>query len=198
MYDHAVAKVESMRTLVFLTVIIVFPFRVTVGQEQAKSSCSCGHSLDPIIALEDYDPVFVASVDKISMDTTGSHYQDVDLRVLRSFGDTELPLLSEYHVITTGGCGFGCGYCDFEENRLFLVYVMKDWQRYRDKPFVSLCSKTAPIEEAHSDLEAYNALDLVEPKSNSRCGGPDNIAMLQALALTLLIVRINGTSAEAA
>ena len=194
-----ISKVTSMRTFVtFVAMVLVLPFMAVEGQDLTKSTCSCGHSSDPIRALENYDPVFVGAVDRISIDATGSHYQDVDLRVLRSFGDTDLPTLSEYRVITYGGCGLSCGYCDFEEDRLFLVYVTKEWVQDYDIPLVSLCSKTAPIEEAHADLEAYGALDLVEPKSKARCGGPDNVAMLQALALTLLVVCMNRTRAEAA
>ena len=161
---------------------------VQAAQAQDKTSCTCSHSPDPIEALADFDPVFVGTVDKIVVDPTGDHYQDVDMTVLRSFGDTSLRRLEKYRVITGGGCGIGCGYCDFEEDRLFVVYVNKQWVTEFDKPLVSLCSNTKPIEEALADLEAFGATDILEPSSKAQCGGPDNMAAVQSTLFVFLLV----------
>ena len=173
-----------MRTLLVIVFSLAF---IQTASSQSKNSCSCSlGGGTPEEEIPFFDPVFVGYVDKIEVDTTGSHWLDVDMTVIRSFGSEKLYPLEKIELLVLSGCGIGCGYCGFEEGEPFFVYASR-WE-YHDKPFVSLCSRTRPLSEAQEDLEAFDGLDLLEARSKSRCGGPDNIAALQTIVSVLLLV----------
>lgn len=68
--------------------------------------------------------------------------------------------VSRTMVVTTPGSSAACGY-NFGEGRSYLVYANGD------PPSVSLCSRTAPIQQASDDLDVLGAGSAPEGFSNA-------------------------------
>ncbi len=169
-----------MRWLVLLGCVLV----IGVATVRSAAACTCILNPPPQEALARTDAVFAGQVVDLRF-VAGEHFPElrVTLRVVRVFkGD-----VGEVVEVGTARDGAACGF-HFEAGQGYLVYA----DVREGKPLgVSLCSRTARLQDAAADLEAFGAPGLIieeEPVlgGGGRCGGPSNVAALQAMLFVLL------------
>jgi len=106
---------------------------------------------------------------------------DIEPNESTRFGGLEITLrvkqvwkgeLGEEVKVHTAGSGAACGY-GFVEGRTYLVYAVQD---DADPLRVSLCSRTAPIENAKEDLDFLGKASLRFDDSDSRSKSKENKA----------------------
>lgn len=144
------------------------------------SACSCVPPGPPEAEFERADQVFAGEVESIS--TVGEHLLAVRLRIIRGFkGATTGGTIT----VRTASDSAACGY-DFVRGGAYLVYAGES----NGLPHVSLCSRTVELNRASEDLEALDALELLDHRSgdDGGCGGTTNLGMIQAAAFSLLTV----------
>ncbi len=120
------------------------------GSKNHAFACSCIAPESPSIALRESRAVFSGEVTEVT--TLTDVYQkivtmNVD-RIWKGVISSERARLVT--SVDTGGCGF-----PFEEGRNYLVYAHDGTSETSFD--VSLCSRTAPIEDAQADLASLGA-----------------------------------------
>lgn len=105
-------------------------------------ACSCKPPSPPAEAMAERDAVFEARVAEVRADPSEGR-SAVTLEVLRSWKGVDASSLT----VTTSGSSASCGF-HFEEGERYLVYA----DAVEGALWVSLCSRTAPIDSAQKDL----------------------------------------------
>ena len=166
-----------MRRYVILCSVVV----VSLVAVHAAVACSCISNPPPLEALEEADAVFLGLVVKTVRDAEdingGSLFATI--KVDKTWkGDIGRQIVVRT-APNTGLCGF-----PFGDGRRYIVYARVD----EDGGLrASLCSRTARIEEAEDDLLALGNPLLDDDEGNGgRCGGPSNVAAMQAMLFVLL------------
>ncbi len=145
---------------------------------RAAYACSCAMPPPPHEALEHTDAVFIGTVAEV-VEADGAFV--VRFRVDRRIKGPR----GEEVTVRTASSSAACGYY-FREAREYLVYAQKTDGHLH----VSLCSRTARLPDAGEDLKAFgidegDGSDLVGA-SGGRCGGPNNVALLQTTFFVLV------------
>lgn len=152
-------------------------FLLAVLAAPAAVACSCIPNSPPQEAYEAADLVFVGEVIDIE-DEPGTYPAGwrVTLRVLHPVKGVFIETIMVNTANNSAACGF-----PFEQGRSYFVYADTEESKAR----VSLCSRTAALEDADADRNAFDVPDdLGSAVSRSRpCGGPTNAAALQVLFL---------------
>jgi hypothetical protein len=131
---------------VLILLLVAFYAVLPVGRAEA---CSCIPPEPPHAALAKATAVFsgrVVGIDEPAFPTNSLEPVHITLNVERSWKG---PLTEEIEVrtaISSASCGF-----TFEENKEYLVYANGDVNDLQ----VSLCSRTALIENASADLASF-------------------------------------------
>lgn len=151
------------------------------GARPARA-CSCVPPPPPLEALEQAEAVFAGTAVAIRLEegAFGNEYV-VRFQVDHRFKGPEHGEIT----IRTADNSAACGYY-FREGKEYLIYA----HRGDDGLRVSLCSRTARLVDAKEDLKALGAEDLTGSDlvgtSGGMCGGPSNMAALQAIAFVVL------------
>lgn len=122
-------------------------------------ACSCSEPNPMSEELRQSDVVFMGEALQVRKDQSGS---TVEFLVSKTWKGVS----AEKITVVTADSGASCGY-SFEEGEEYLVYGLG-----KDTISVSLCSRTAPVAEAYSDLSALGP--GYTPTENSV--NPDNSA----------------------
>lgn len=109
-------------------------------------ACSCAPNPPAKQALEKSGAVFTAKVVKMNDEAGGAGIRrEVTLEVIRVWKGVTAKSLT----VSTAKSGAACGY-GFQEGKSYIVYAHKG---DGEKLFVSLCSRTAPLERAQGDVK---------------------------------------------
>jgi len=167
-----------------------------VAHSSEARACSC-MKLSPSEGLSSSHAVFTGEVIDIKPnEVTRFRGLEITLRVQRVWKGT----LDEKIAVHTAGSGAACGY-GFVKGRTYLVYAVQD---EADPLRVSLCSRTAPIENAKEDLDFLGKpsqqFDVDDPhrkgadgeaKGNDRCSaGPGTTGGVGFSLLVLLLAAV--------
>jgi len=129
-----------MRWLVVLLLSLV-----SVAQTSEARACSC-MQLSPSEGLSSSHAVFTGEVTDIEPNkATRFRGLEITLRVKRVWKGAP----QEEIKVHTAGSSAACGY-SFVKGKTYLVYALRD---EADPMRVSLCSRTAPVENAKEDLD---------------------------------------------
>lgn len=148
---------------------------------QSAQACSCVPPPPPAEALAASDAVFLGEVIKTRRDGRGVNEGNLfaTFRVRQILkGD-----LQEEVVIETGPNSAACG-VPFQKGKEYLVYAsMRDGQLR-----THLCTRTARVEDASTDIEELEIADLADEEDAPRggCGGLTNVAALQGVFFIFL------------
>lgn len=148
---------------------------------QSAQACTCVPPPPPAEALAASDAVFLGEVIKTRRDGSGVNEGNLfaTFRVRQILkGD-----LQEEVVIETGPNSAACG-VPFQKGKEYLVYAsMRDGQLR-----THLCTRTARVESASTDIEELGVTDLDEEEDAPRggCGGLTNVAALQGVFFIFL------------
>lgn len=138
----------------------------------AAEACSCA-GLTPEEAYTHADRVFVGEVVSIEQQPRPVSFPDpyhlVTFRVEFAYKGTGI----RKAVVDPGS---GTCYLPFEPGERYLVYAHQAEGYLR----AGLCSRSAPIDQAWSDVAAFSGAD------GGLCGGPTNAAAMQVVVFTLL------------
>jgi hypothetical protein len=127
-------------------------------------ACSCSKPNPVSEELEQSDAVFMGEASQVKRDQTGI---TVEFKVSKAWKG----VFTERVAVVTADSGASCGY-SFEEGKEYLVYGLG-----KGPASVSLCSRTAPVEEAYTDLSALGP--GYTPMENST--NPDNSGSIPIL-----------------
>lgn len=136
------------------------------------AACSCRMPPPPLDALAQADAVLAGTV--VELEEADGHWR-VRVRVERNFKGIE----SGHVTLVTPLSSAACGYT-FERGERYLIYAHTVDAQLQ----VTLCSRTARLKEARTDLEALDAEDLLST-AGGRCGGLSLLAALQTLFFVL-------------
>lgn len=123
----------------------------------AVSACSCAPPGTPQEELNRSDAVFAGQVESIQDSLTsgfmgpGQDY-DVTFDIMRVWKGPETDTLK----VKTSSSSASCGY-SFQEGEDYLVYANEEYQVEDGDLTVSLCSRTASLENAEQDVAALGA-----------------------------------------
>ncbi|MGB8224965.1 MAG: hypothetical protein WCF10_20410 [Polyangiales bacterium] len=118
---------------------------VSLAHASEARACSC-MKLSPSEGLSSSEAVFTGEViDVQPNEATRFGGLEVTLRVKQVWKGA----IDEEVKVHTAGSGAACGY-GFAKGLTYLVYVVRD---DADPMRVSLCSRTAPVEDAKEDLD---------------------------------------------
>ena len=163
-----------------------------VGLLTARSvwACSCVPSPPPRQALDETDAVFAGRVLEIRQ-ANGDNYPAllaVTLWVERPFKGFFIETVNVLTARDSASCGF-----PFKKGERYFIYAH---QGEGGTLHVSLCSRTARIQDARDDLLVFDALDLLnDPEEEhddggGRCGGLTNVAAIQAVLFVFFFVAV--------
>ena len=166
---------------------------LVVGLWAAPSvwACSCVPNPPPREALDQAAVVFAGRVLEIRQinDDEGFPLLDVTLWVEQSFKGFFIETVNVFTARDSATCGF-----PFQKDERYLIYAHEDED---GTLHVSLCSRTARIQDAREDLLVFDALDLLnDPEEEDDdgggglCGGLTNVASMQAMFFVFLIVAL--------
>ncbi len=163
-------------------IVVVFLGLASLAYAPEARACSC-MQLTPSEGLTSSYAVFTGEVIEIEKNTaTRFGGLEVTIRVKQMWkGDP-----SEELKVHTAGSSAACGY-SFMEGETYLIYAIRD---DADPLRVSLCSRTAPIEQAKEDLDFLGKPSVsYETKKRRRdCGvatGDAGAGTLSSFALLL-------------
>ncbi|MFQ5569324.1 MAG: hypothetical protein ACE5G0_06590 [Rhodothermales bacterium] len=152
-----------------------------VGLLAARSAaaCSCVVPPPPQEALEEATVVFVGKVLSIDREDDLFPMLRVTLWVKHPIKGFFIETIEVQTARDSAMCGF-----PFERGERYLVYA----HEAEDALHVSLCSRTARLEEAKADLIALGVPDILDEDDDDGggCGGPSNIAAMQAVLFVLI------------
>ena len=118
------------------------------------AACTCVESPPPAEALEQADLVFTGTVTKVETIDTGRGGRTFPQVAVRfDVDDVYKGRSGAKTVIETAESSAACGYT-FEEGVTYLVYAF-DPSEASGAPTTSLCTRTAPIDQAGEDLDAF-------------------------------------------
>lgn len=142
-----------MKKILLYMWIAFFSLSLTLWNALA---CSCIAPSHPLEAVDSSNAVFIWTVNKIETTTRTTEYWDieenkVEFNVLYNVKWTEWAT----QEITTARDSATCGF-DFEEWKDYIVYA---YEVSENKLWVSLCSRTALLENATEDIQSLN-IDL--------------------------------------
>jgi MYXO-CTERM domain-containing protein len=159
-----------------------------LAAHRSSAACSCMMPPPPQEAMAGSAAVFEGTVTEVhgpKDDLPGS--REVDLQIGRRFKGAEADTVT----VTTAGSSAACGY-SFEVGRTYLVYANDGDDGQLS---VSLCSRTARIEDAGDDLSALGASPAPAPQpppavepGKRGCGGCSTGAPVDGVAGLLLVM----------
>jgi hypothetical protein len=128
------------------------------GSIEKAYACSC-----PILTFEEgfknADKVFSGKVMAIKKTGSRENGLAVKLNVQKTWKNTEETQMIVYTALDSAGCGF-----HFEEGKEYLVYTSENQE---GKDVVSLCSRTALLEDADEDLAKLGAGAVPQKQSKA-------------------------------
>jgi hypothetical protein len=182
---RAVSLCMNLRLVVAASVVAV----LGLAAHREAAACSCMAPPPPQEAMADSAAVFEGTVTEVRGPKDEAEYGnlEVTLRIGRRFKGAE----GDTVTVTTSNSSAACGY-GFEQGSTYLVYA-NDGQD--GQLSVSLCSRTARIEDAADDLAALGPGSgpapepppAVEPGKRG-CGGCTTSAPLDGAAGLLLVM----------
>ena len=162
---------------------------VFLADARPAAACTCAPNPPPEEAFNDADIVFAGRVLEINNSANEEYPVALDVRlwIERPFKG----FFIETIIVRTARDGASCGF-HFKQDERYLVYAYQ----VDDGPLhVSLCSRTARLQDARADLIAFDALDLLdegedEDGNGGGCGGLTNAASMQAMFFVFLVMAL--------
>lgn len=159
---------QDVRVLCVLAALLV----VYTG---SVSACSCMPPGPPEQERNRSDAVFAGAVETIQNSTTSEFMgPGQDVTVTFDVSQVWKGQESETVAVKTATSSASCGYA-FQEGESYLVYAEEDegGEAYHGEDgelTVSLCSRTAPLEDAEQDINALGAASSVDTDAQDSAG----------------------------
>jgi hypothetical protein len=182
-----------MNVRIAIAVLIV----AVLAAPRPAAACSCVQPPPPKEAMEQSAAVFEGTVTDVR-EAHGNEVREmsfeVDLRVGRRFKGAEADMVTVITAENSAACGY-----NFEVGQTYLVYA--DASDSDGQLSVSLCSRTARIEDAAADLAALGSDATPDPDSTPQpppavepnkggCAGCNAGARNEGAACLLLVLAV--------